>query len=218
VKIKLNQKYFFSDYKCDAYLFNFETFDFKKDRVFLHEEINKRIKLTGNVKIESFEPLIVTSFNEDISNKIYEDIEIKEFYLLDGHHRWDYAKSSNQINKLKCILVNYKDVKIESYNFEINTNNKLFESCLEENGFQKVKNSNISIRFKEQYYSSKLYADIFSLYDFKRKIQKENFIIPVGDKTLPSNRIVNFTPIDLNDLLNLENLLPPKSTWITPRI
>ncbi len=63
-----------------------------------------------------------------------------------------------------------------------------------------------------------MYNNKFLLYDFKRKIQKDNFIIPVGDKTIPNERIVNFTPIELNDLKNLENLLPPKSTWITPRI
>ncbi len=71
-------------------------------------------------------------------NKDRDDIEIDEFYLLDGHHRWDYAVRSNQINKLKFILVNNKDVKIESYNFELNTEIKAFESILDENGFVKV--------------------------------------------------------------------------------
>jgi len=218
VKIKLNQKYLFSNYKCEAYLINFESFDFKKDKMFLHEEINEKIKLTENIKLESFEPLIATSLFEDISGKFNKEIEIDEFYLLDGHHRWDYATSSNQTSKLKCIFVNYKDVKIESYNFEINTKNRLFESCLEENGFQKVNDFNNSIRFMEQNYSSKLYANKFSLYEFKRKIQKNKFIIPVGDKNVPNEKIVNFTPIDLIELTTLEKLLPPKSTWITPRI
>ena len=218
MKINLNQKYFFSKYNCDAYLINFRMFDLKIDKMFLHEEIIEKINLNENVKVESFEPLIATFFSENISNKFNEDIEIEEFYLLDGHHRWDYAISSNQTNKLNCILVNNKDVKIESYNFELNTTNNLFESCLDENGFQKVNNFDNSIRFKGQYYSSNRYPNKYSLYDFKRKIQKDNFIIPVGDKTIPNERIVNFTPIELNDLKNLENLLPPKSTWITPRI
>jgi len=218
MKINLTEKYFFSNYKCEAYLINFEMFDFKKDKMFLHEEINEKIKLTENVKIENFEPLIVTSFTENISNKVYEDIEIVEFYLLDGHHRWDYAVRSNQTHKLKCVLVHYKDVKIETYNFEINTENNLFESCLKENGFQKVDNFNNSIRFKKQYFSSKRYDNKYSLYEFKRKIQKNNLIIPVGDKTVPYERLINFTPIDINDIKNLEEILPPKSTWITPRI
>ncbi len=56
------------------------------------------------------------------------------------------------------------------------------------------------------------------LYEFKRKIQTSNLINPVGDKNIPEERIVAFTPVELKDLINLKNLLPPKSTWITPRI
>ena len=218
MKINLTEKYFFSNYKCEAYLINFEMFDFKKDKMFLHEEINEKIKLTENVKIENSEPLIVTSFTENISNKVYEDIEIVEFYLLDGHHRWDYAVRSNQINKLKFILVNSKDVKIDSYKFELNTEIKAFESILDENRFVKVNSNENSLRFNNQNYTSEIYNNKNLLYDFKRKIQTSNLITPVGDKNIPEERIVAFTPVGLKDLLNLQNLLPPKSTWITPRI
>jgi len=218
VKIYLNQKYFFPNFDCEAYLVSFENFDSKVDKLYLHEEITEKIKITENFFTENFEPLIVTYFNEKISIKDKVNIEIDEFYLLDGHHRWDYAVRSNQTHKLKCVLVHFKDVKIETYNFEINTENNLFESCLKENGFQKVDNFNNSIRFKKQYFSSKRYDNKYSLYEFKRKIQKNNLIIPVGDKTVPYERLINFTPIDINDIKNLENLLPPKSTWITPRI
>ena len=218
MKIYLNQKYFFPNFDCEAYLVSFENFDSKVDKLYLHEEITEKIKITENFFTENFEPLIVTYFNEKISIKDKVNIEIDEFYLLDGHHRWDYAVRSNQTHKLKCVLVHFKDVKIETYNFEINTENNLFESCLKENGFQKVDNFNNSIRFKKQYFSSKRYDNKYSLYEFKRKIQKNNLIIPVGDKTVPYERLINFTPIDINDIKNLEDLLPPKSTWITPRI
>jgi uncharacterized protein (DUF1015 family) len=218
VKINLNRKYFFPNYDCEAYLISFENFDSKVDKMYLHEEITEKIKITENFCIENFEPLIVTFFNEKTSNKDRDDIEIDEFYLLDGHHRWDYAVRSNQLNKLKFILVNNKDVKIESYNFELNTEIKEFESILDANGFVKVISNENSLRFNEQYYSSELYNNKNLLYEFKRKIQTSNLISPVGDKNIPEERMVAFTPVELKDLINLKNLLPPKSTWITPRI
>ena len=218
MKINLNRKYCFPNYDCEAYLISFENFDSKVDKMYLHEEITEKIKITENFCIENFEPLIVTFFNEKTSNKDRDDIEINEFYLLDGHHRWDYAVRSNQLNKLKFILVNNKDVKIESYNFELNTEIKEFESILDANGFVKVISNENSLRFNEQYYSSELYNNKNLLYEFKRKIQTSNLINPVGDKNIPEERIVAFTPVELKDLINLKNLLPPKSTWITPRI
>jgi uncharacterized protein (DUF1015 family) len=218
VKINLNRKYCFPNYDCEAYLISFENFDSKVDKMYLHEEITEKIKITENFCIENFEPLIVTFFNEKTSNKDRDDIEIDEFYLLDGHHRWDYAVRSNQLNKLKFILVNNKDVKIESYNFELNTEIKEFESILDANGFVKVISNENSLRFNEQYYSSELYNNKNLLYEFKRKIQTSNLISPVGDKNIPEERMVAFTPVELKDLINLKNLLPPKSTWITPRV
>ena len=218
MKINLNRKYFFPNYDCEAYLISFENFDSKVDKMYLHEEITEKIKITENFCIENFEPLIVTFFNEKTSNKDRDDIEINEFYLLDGHHRWDYAVRSNQLNKLKFILVNNKDVKIESYNFELNTEIKEFESILDANGFVKVISNENSLRFNEQYYSSELYNNKNLLYEFKRKIQTSNLINPVGDKNIPEERMVAFTPVELKDLINLKNLLPPKSTWITPRV
>lgn len=218
MKINLNQKYFFPNYDCEAYLISFENFDSKVDKMYLHEEITEKIKITENFYIENFEPLIVTFFNEKTSKKDRDDIEIDEFYLLDGHHRWDYAVRSNQLNKLKFILVNNKDVKIDSYNFELNTEIKEFESILDANGFVKVISNENSLRFNEQYYSSELYNNKNLLYEFKRKIQTSNLINPVGDKNIPEERMVAFTPVELKDLINLKNLLPPKSTWITPRI
>ena len=218
MKINLNRKYCFPNYDCEAYLISFENFDSKVDKMYLHEEITEKIKITENFCIENFEPLIVTFFNEKTSNKDRDDIEIDEFYLLDGHHRWDYAVRSNQLNKLKFILVNNKDVKIESYNFELNTEIKEFESILDANGFVKVISNENSLRFNEQYYSSELYNNKNLLYEFKRKIQTSNLISPVGDKNIPEERMVAFTPVELKDLINLKNLLPPKSTWITPRV
>ena len=218
MKINLNRKYFFPNYDCEAYLISFENFDSKVDKMYLHEEITEKIKITENFCIENFEPLIVTFFNEKTSNKDRDDIEINEFYLLDGHHRWDYAVRSNQLNKLKFILVNNKDVKIESYNFELNTEIKEFESILDANGFVKVISNENSLRFNEQHYSSELYNNKNLLYEFKRKIQTSNLISPVGDKNIPEERMVAFTPVELKDLINLKNLLPPKSTWITPRV
>jgi len=218
MKVNFINKFIFPNYDCDAYLLNLENFDFKVDKMYLHEEITEKIKLTENFNIENFEPLIVTAFNEKILNIDKEYIEIDEFYLLDGHHRWDVAVRSNQINKLKFILVNSKDVKIDSYYFELNTEIKTFDSILDENRFVKVSINENSLRFNKQYYSSEMYNNINLLYNFKRKIQTSNLITPVGDKNIPEERKVAFTPVGLKDLRNLKSLLPPKSTWITPRI
>ena len=78
MKIYLNQKYFFPNFDCEAYLISFENFDFKVDKLYLHEEITEKIKLTENFFTENFEPLIVTSLNEKISNKERDNIEIDE--------------------------------------------------------------------------------------------------------------------------------------------
>ena len=151
MKINLNQKYFFQNYDCEAYLISFENFDSKVDKMYLHEEIIETIKITENFYTENFEPLIATALNEKILNNDRDDIEIDEFYLLDGHHRWDYSVRTNQINKLKFILVNIKDVKIDSYNFELNTEKKAFQSILDENGFVKVMSNENSLKFNKKY-------------------------------------------------------------------
>ena len=219
MKINLKQKFVFSKYKCDAYLINFKNFNINSDKVFLHEEIIEKIEsLDGKIKVENFEPIIVMTSIDEKLYKHKDDYEINRFYLLDGHHRWDYAKNSGQINKLKCILVNYKDVRIKPYKFEINTKTKTFESLLIKNGFQKVNNFKNSLRFNNQFYASNLYNNKMLLYKFKSEIQKSNIIIPIGDKRISTEKIVSFTPIVLEEILNLNYLLPPKSTWITPRI
>jgi len=218
MKLNFNHKFVFPNYNCEAFLINFEHFNFKTDKMYLHEEINEKINSTEKLNVENFEPIIAMTFIDKNLYNFKDNYEINKFYLLDGHHRWDYAKNSNQVNKLKCILVNYMDVRIKSYNFEINTQSKTFKSFLIDNGFQKVNNFQNSLRFNDEYYSSKLYNNKMLLYKFKGKIQKNNFIIPIGDKKISSKKVVSFTPIVLEDILNLDCLLPPKSTWITPRI
>ena len=41
---------------------------------------------------------------------------------------------------------------------------------------------------------------------------------PILDDSEETNDFLSFTPITPNDLLYINELLPPKSTWITPRI
>ena len=43
-------------------------------------------------------------------------------------------------------------------------------------------------------------------------------IIPILKESKLSKNSVTFTPINPSDLIALDGLLPPKSTWITPRL
>ena len=109
-----------------GYLSDFSNFDEGLVDVKLHEETILKNEIQDDTNFSKFEPIVLSLYPDKKINSKVINFETDELILLDGHHRWDYATSSNQTNKLKCIFVNYKDVKIESYNFEINTNNKLF--------------------------------------------------------------------------------------------
>ena len=59
-----------------------------------------------------------------VINSSSKSIDSNKFFLLDGHHRWKFAKNKNYINKLNCILVNFSDVKIKSYAFSLDIDKK----------------------------------------------------------------------------------------------
>ena len=60
--------------------------------------------------------------------------------------------------------------------------------------------------------------NINELYEFKKTLQDNEIIIPILKESKLSKKSVTFTPINPSDLISLDGLLPPKSTWITPRL
>ena len=49
-------------------------------------------------------------------------------------------------------------------------------------------------------------------------MQENEMITPILDNKESSSKLIKFTPLNQDDLININHLLPPKSTWITPRI
>ena len=57
-----------------------------------------------------------------------------------------------------------------------------------------------------------------NLYSFKKILQNEDIISPIFEDVSNSSLLIKFTPLIPEDLINIDFLLPPKSTWITPRL
>ena len=62
------------------------------------------------------------------------------------------------------------------------------------------------------------YQNINELYEFKKTLQDKKIILPILKESEQSKKSITFTPINPSDLITLDGLLPPKSTWITPRL
>ena len=153
----------------------------------------------------------------DLNNKV-EKFETSQLILLDGHHRWKYANEVNLVKKLKCILVNFKDVKVKSYLFNINLGRDEFLHYLSAAGYIISKEGSIGIFFENDMYVNNNISNIFDLYRFKKLMQDENIITPVLKEVNDSTTLVKFTSLKPDNLILIDHLLPPKSTWITPRI
>ena len=67
-------------------------------------------------------------------------------------------------------------------------------------------------------FSNLSYQNINELYEFKKTLQDKKIITPILKESEQGNKSVTFTPINPSDLITLDGLLPPKSTWITPRL
>ena len=72
--------------------------------------------------------------------------------------------------------------------------------------------------FDDEEFSNLSYQNINELYEFKKILQDKKIIIPILKESKLSKKFVSFTPINPSDLISLDGLLPPKSTWITPRL
>ena len=56
------------------------------------------------------------------------------------------------------------------------------------------------------------------LYGFKKIMQNENIISPIIEEVNNPSLLIQFTALTPEDLINIDFILPPKSTWITPRL
>ena len=201
-----------------GFLSNMSTYDEKSDFVKLHEETILENEISIDAQVESFDPIVMALDPNVTINSSSKSVNSNKFFLLDGHHRWKFAKNKNYINKLKCILVNFSDVNIKSYSFTLSVDKDIFYNTLHQYGFTKSKNHELCIYFDDEEFSNSSYQNIDELYSFKRKLQDKKFIIPILKESEQNNKSVTFTSIKPSDLITLDGLLPPKSTWITPRL
>lgn len=201
-----------------GYLSDFSHFDEGLVDVKLHEETILKNEIQDDTNFSKFEPIVLSLYPEKKINSNVINFETDELILLDGHHRWKYANRTDSVNKLKCILVNFDDIKIKSYFFRLNVKKEDFENLLIQYGFEEIENKSLGIKFNDTYYSNPKHENISQLYKFKKTLQDTETISPILDDSEETNDFLSFTPITPNDLLYINELLPPKSTWITPRI
>lgn len=201
-----------------GYLSDFSNFDEGLVDVKLHEETILKNEIQDDTNFSKFEPIVLSLYPDKKINSKVINFETDELILLDGHHRWKYANKTDSVNKLKCILVNFDDIKIKSYFFRLNVKKEDFENLLFQYGFEEIENKSLGIKFNDTYYSNPKHENISQLYKFKKTLQDTEKIIPILDDSEETNDFLSFTPITPNDLLYINELLPPKSTWITPRI
>ena len=201
-----------------GYLSDFSNFDEGLVDVKLHEETILKNEIQDDINFSEFEPIVLSLYPDKKINSNVINFETDELILLDGHHRWKYANRTDSVNKLKCILVNFDDIKIKSYFFRLNVKKEDFENLLIQYGFEEIENKSLGIKFNDTYYSNPKHENISQLYKFKKTLQDTEKITPILDDSEETNDFLSFTPITPNDLLYINELLPPKSTWITPRI
>lgn len=201
-----------------GYLSDFSNFDEGLVDVKLHEETILKNEIQDDTNFSQFEPIVLSLYPDKKINSKVINFETDELILLDGHHRWKYANRTDSVNKLKCILVNFDDIKIKSYFFRLNVKKEEFENLLIQEGFEEIENKSLGIKFNDTYYSNPNHENISQLYKFKKTLQDSETITPILDDSEETNDFLSFTPITPNDLLYINELLPPKSTWITPRI
>ena len=90
-----------------GFLSNMSTYDEKSDFVKLHEETILENEISFDAEVVNFDPIVMALDPNVVINSSSKSIDSNKFFLLDGHHRWKFAKNKNYINKLNCILVNF---------------------------------------------------------------------------------------------------------------
>ena len=211
-------EYYFNSDNVTGYLSDFSKHNHEIDSIKLHEETITKNEISSDVDINNFDPIVLSLYPNKILSNESKNFEARQLILLDGHHRWKYANQINLVNKLKCILVNFKDVKVKSYFFKINIEKDKFINHLSEAGYLPDNNGKLGIYYKNEMYINKKDKNIFDLYNFKKSMQDDNVISPILEDGSETSTFVKFTSLKPEDLISIDHLLPPKSTWITPRI
>ena len=189
--------------------------------IILHEETQDKYQQLKSIDVvKSFPPLL---FSVDIEsadiNSLNIPKEVNTLTLLDGHHRLEHLSLYKYDHPVPVVLIANQDVSVESYNSEINTDEDEFVDTLLQNNYNNLISSEYCITFQNTTYVNEDVKSIYDLYDFKRKLIKQEIITPVqNDSVDVSTNIVDFTPIKLEEFYKEKYLFPPKSTWISPRI
>lgn len=218
MKLTKLEKYIFAKFPVTGYKISLKNFDENIDKIYLHEETLKEVNFNEEIEIASLDPIIATVSPNFLVNEDSKELDINNFYLLDGHHRVEYAKSKNLIPLLNCVLVNYDDVIIKPYDYETNLDLSEFISILNDNNFTESQEGSFNIKISNKIFVNKNIVSYKQLYEFKRLLQNKKIINPVLNNQYTSNLIVQFEALEKKELLSMDYLLPPKSTWIEPRI
>ena len=199
------------------------TINFSKDNdidIVLHEETQDKFEQVRDLEtVKDFPPLVFSvEIDRDVINNLDIQNQIQKLILLDGHHRFEHLSLYNYDYPIPVVLVSNQDVKIQSYNSKINVTKEQFIEFLIVNDFE-PSSSKYFLSIQDNNYSNKKINSIYELYDFKRKLINSNLINPIrNDVSGSEDTIINFTPIKLSEFYRENYLLPPKSTWISPRI
>ena len=180
-----------------------------------HEEIDTPIE---NIE-ESFDPLLF-GIDENIKNiRNIDDLKGKKIILLDGHHRYEYLKRKGIDKSIEIVLISIDDVEILSYPSHLIIGKKEFEEILENHNFLNNVTSKFFVSIDDVKFFNKEIKDIYQLYEFKNFCYFNEYISSTVDENQADDKdMVNFTPIKISEIVESDSLLPPKSTWIIPRL
>ena len=218
MKLTKLEKYIFVEYPVTGYKISLNNFDDNIDKIYLHEETLNEVSFNEEIDLASLDPIIATVSPNFLVNEDSKQLDINNFYLLDGHHRVEYAKSKKLISLLSCVIVNYDDVIIKPYDFGTNLDLSEFINVLNDNNFTESQEGSFNIKISDKIFVNKNIDSYKQLYEFKRLLQNKKIINPVLNNQYTSNLIVQFEALEKKELLSMDYLLPPKSTWIEPRI
>lgn len=218
MKFSIIKEFKFDKDKTVGYLSDFSLFQNEIDNIKLHEETITKNEISSGADIDNFEPIVLSLYPEEYLDSQVKTFETEKLILLDGHHRWKYANKENSVNKLKCILVNFQDINIKSYLFNINIEKESFLKYLNEAGYFESNKDDFGIFFNNKKFVNNSKPSLMDLYGFKKIMQNENIISPILEEVSNSSLLIKFTALTPEDLINIDFILPPKSTWITPRL
>ena len=173
----------------------------------------------------SKEPLFIKDIGE-ISYNVDENLVFKPD--LDSNHFVEsFGLFPIYVNRIEKEVQTYNSSTLKKYN-EIKSNKQtsgvpqlmrlaaVFVAIIAGTFFMENKYDEIS--FNNEMYVNENSSDIYELYNFKKTMQENEMITPILDDKEDSSKIIKFTSLNPDDLININHLLPPKSTWITPRI